>query len=127
MRSSLSEIAASLARFVFNCGEGTIRIASAVRLFRWSSNRQIFLTQSDWQHIGGLTTLLREIHKVLINLTGPNEIGGHARRMEQIIGIGGMRLALNINDREELTDNGIDVTCIRLSGGTSNYFACIFD
>lgn len=108
-------------RFVFNCGEGTDRIARTNSLVRWSSVKHIFLTQTSWKHIGGLTCIMREINYNLISIIGPNKLKDFICRMKAIIGLNGLNLSIDVVDEStELTLNDVQFECIKLSSSQSN-------
>lgn len=49
-------------RYIFNCGEGTARLAHTHKI-RLSKVENVFFTQTKWRQIGGLGSLLKTIYE----------------------------------------------------------------
>lgn len=104
-------------RYLFNCGEGTQRLAHEHKM-KLSKLEQVFVTYPSWENIGGLPGLsltLQDIGMPEINIHGPQVIDNMFTSTRKFVILRDM--VIKVLDPEVYStfeDNAMTVTCVPL-------------
>lgn len=104
-------------RYLFNCGEGTQRLAHEHKT-KLSRLEHIFMTRTSWEHLGGLPGLSLTVQDAGVpNLTlhGPPGLDEIYRGMRRFVVLKDLKVKTVILDNQEVFDDQIlNITCVPL-------------
>ena len=117
-------------RYMFNCGDNTERFCLEHKL-RVSKLRNVFLTRTHWDCVGGLPGLIMHmrdssLNELSLNLYGPQELVAYDRAVAYVINKTRLQFNLNVlseNSTIMYKDDEIQVTGVLLeteTGGVSS-------
>lgn len=102
---------------LFNCGEGTERIARCSRMLRWAAVENVFLTSIDWSRIGGMLAVMNEIARNggsrNFTIHGPEKLRPIVERMRSIIDL--PESSFKFNSTESYVTHGLRIDLLPLS------------
>ncbi|GIY02888.1 ribonuclease Z, mitochondrial [Caerostris extrusa] len=108
-------------RYLFNCGEGTQRLAQEYKM-KLSKLEHVFITHKSWENCGGLLGLSLTIQDAGLSkiiLHGPPEMNSLYRHSETFVYLKNLEIVSN-EDHGHFCDDNIEVQKIPISVETSS-------